>query len=1610
MKTVHRKLLSVLLVLFLITALMPCSVLAADGDVCEIVGGTSYPTLDGALTAVQDGDTIQLLEDIDYDGGIVIEDKSVTFDLNGYTLNVVNSAVAGTVKEKSGLYVKGDAVVSLIDASGEGEFNVTGWYGVYAASTEDDTDSVTNNNTTVTVTSASGIEAGVTAYNSKVTVKGNVTSNDGGYGIIANYQYSEVTVDGDVIAGGDGGTGVLANSLAKVTVKGNVSVNGVDSIGVRLFDDGDVTVEKDVTATGSGSIGIQSAGSCVTVLGNVTGDLCGVDANYSSSIDVAGDVLSFDASGYGIKASENCDIDVGGDVRSNGTGVNIWAEGPAAFSEITIDGVIEADEYILIGITSFDISDGVSDPDMVAGYRIYTDAPVDPLGAVLVAEFAGGSGTQEDPFLIAHADQLYNVRDHLNKHFKQTANLDLSGFGSGSGWVPIGTSTAPFAGTYDGNGHSISDLFIDQVGVWNVRTPAGLFGYTGSEAEICNLTLEDVDVTGCYYVGSLVGNNSGEISNVSSSGIVIGEWDTGGLVGRNSGLITGSAFTGAVTGTDEIEYCEWTGGLVGYNFGGTITKCQTNVTVVSEGNSVGGLVGESLNDGIITESCATGSVRAYSYTGGLVGSNDGEITACYSTCTVDGSNDVGGLAGGNSGPITDSYAVGLVDGANRVGGLVGSNTGATVTDCYWDIVTSGQNTSACGTGKTTADMKQQATFVGWDFLATWNINAVDNNGYPFLRWQSVVPPEFAGGDGSVDNPFLVANADQLNNVRNHLDKHFMQTHDINLSGYSTGEGWEPIGDNSNPFTGTYDGNEFSINNLFIDRNDYYSGLFGYIAVNGNVSDLELNSVDVTSNSYWVGGLVGRNNGLIDNCSVTGTVMIDGWYYPIGGLVGENHGIITNCSFDGTVESDDDFTGGLVGWDEGTITNCHTTGTVRGDDEVGGLVGYKVSGVIQDSHSECAVESVNDDSTQTGGLVGNNDGEINGCYALGAVTGNEDVGGLVGFNFKPGGVIVNCYAAGSVTGNDYVGGLAGGNAYTITYCYSTGAVTAAASSTNAGGLLGYTSAANGIVTDSYWNTETSAQSTSAGGEGKTTDYMKQQATFENWDFTTVWGINAGKNNGFPYLRWQYVIPTYALTITAGTGGTITVGASGNYEADTVINIAATPSSGYSFDRWTSVGGGTFGSTTAAATTFTMPANAVAITAGFTYDGSGGGGGGGGSSNRSAPSFNAEVLGTGRSNITLPVNVNTETGNATTDLGNLAENILSGNRTAVINVPSIPDVDTFTLNIPVPSLSGTQEEGTLSFNTDAGSITLPDNMLSGIAEAEGKEVAGITIGYGDKSGLPDEVKAAVGDRPILQLTMTLDGEQTDWNNPDVPVTVSVPYTPTAAELADPEHIVVWYIDGAGNAVSVPNGRYDPETGTVTFTTTHFSYYAIAYVQKTFSDLGSVIWAKESIEVLASKGILQGTSFAEYSPDENITRADFLCFLVRALSVDAVAGTNFDDISNDAYYYKEIAIAKKLGITSGTGNNKFSPDAYIARQDMMALTERALRMLKKLDTQGTPSDLDRFSDKSMIADYAVNSVASVVKEGLIVGSDGKVYPLNNTTRAEAAVFLYKIYNKYI
>lgn len=111
--------------------------------------------------------------------------------------------------------------------------------------------------------------------------------------------------------------------------------------------------------------------------------------------------------------------------------------------------------------------------------------------------------------------------------------------------------------------------------------------------------------------------------------------------------------------------------------------------------------------------------------------------------------------------------------------------------------------------------------------------------------------------------------------------------------------------------------------------------------------------------------------------------------------------------------------------------------------------------------------------------------------------------------------------------------------------------------------------------------------------------------------------------------------------------------------------------------------------------------------------------------------------------------------------------------------------------------------------------------------------------------------------------------------------------------------------------------------------------------FKDVNdNYLWAQEAIEELASRGIVNGTSEMTFSPGNNISRADFMTMVVRALNLKADISSNFDDVKKDDYYYEALGISKALGIADGVGGNTFNPLGEISRQDLMVLVSRALK----------------------------------------------------------------------
>lgn len=391
------------------------------------------------------------------------------------------------------------------------------------------------------------------------------------------------------------------------------------------------------------------------------------------------------------------------------------------------------------------------------------------------------------------------------------------------------------------------------------------------------------------------------------------------------------------------------------------------------------------------------------------------------------------------------------------------------------------------------------------------------------------------------------------------------------------------------------------------------------------------------------------------------------------------------------------------------------------------------------------------------------------------------------------------------------------------------------------------------------------------------------------------------------------------------------------------------------------------------------------------GSGGGGGGG------------EVVPTEAVIVTPEVNTETKTAVAKLDGIDLGAST-DGNTTVIIE--PVAGVLTYVASIPVVSLEGGASTS-LTINTEFGNIKLPTNMLSGL-DMKGR--AEISISQGDKTKLPDGVREAIGDRPLIQFHLSIDGVRTPWDNQDAPVTVTIPnYKPTALELENPESIVVWYIDGAGNAVAVPNGHYDPKTGSVTFKTTHFSDYAIVYNKVNFNDVGSKNWFYKSVSFIAARDITKGTEPNKFSPENKLTRGEFIVLLMRTYDIapDLTIKDNFND-AGDNYYTGYLAAAKRLGITAGIGDNLYAPNKEITRQEMFTLLYNALNFIKELPQGDSGKVLADFTDGDQIASWANNAMKLMVETGTVSGSNGELTPLNTTTRAEMAQVLYNLLSK--
>ncbi|OHB64967.1 MAG: hypothetical protein A2Y76_14760 [Planctomycetes bacterium RBG_13_60_9] len=678
-------------------------------------------------------------------------------------------------------------------------------------------------------------------------------------------------------------------------------------------------------------------------------------------------------------------------------------------------------------------------------------------------EFAGGTGTPADPYQIATAEQLAGIGEDPNlhdKHFLLVADIDLDPNlpgGKVHDEAVIGWFTSP---SVPRRVYSIA------AGDSGVLVPFSGF-FDGNQHVIRNCVTHKRDSTSQAGLFACIGEQ-GMVCDLRLEGILIVDVEStaqaspccGALAGENFGRIIGCSVEGSI---------ECGAGLVGRN-SGTIQYSHAGGTATG-----GGLVRE--NTGTIKACYATGNVSAStSFAGGLVGINGGTISDCYATGAVPAYDywhcHSGGLVGSNyvgsvSGRITRCYATGS-------GGYALADRGSysDILNCYVLRAAEGGGVdNGFGIPLTDAHMRRQETFIGWDFAGDAGDGSDEiwmmppDGGYPVLR--GIETPTFVGS-GTDDDPYLIEFRYQFLDLGRYPGACFHLTDDIDLQGQTFTSAVFPS------FWGHIDGDGHAVGNFTLTGgNDL--GLFGVLSSDAAIVNLNLRGVHIIwvadagyyqSLAGWSGALVARNRGKVVHCSASAEIAsLARPLRYVGGLIGLNEsGEVRACSTYCAVATDSgirgraaEFCGGIVGQNQGIIAACHASSYANGD-----LIAF-------------------------GGLVGDNYGTISDCYTDGYVAQRKS--------------------------NSFAGGLVGENSGTVANCY---AATVVAAPPASGGLIGRD--AKGTIAGSYFlSSEDDGGPNNGLGIALTDARMRQQTSFLDWDFDSVWTMS--EISGYPSLRWE-----------------------------------------------------------------------------------------------------------------------------------------------------------------------------------------------------------------------------------------------------------------------------------------------------------------------------------------------------------------------------------------------------------------------------------------------------------------------------------------------------------
>ena len=720
-------------------------------------------------------------------------------------------------------------------------------------------------------------------------------------------------------------------------------------------------------------------------------------------------------------------------------------------SDLQADGSTQTPDYWVIVEESDLLADikeanGTDGVDTVSGATQSSRAvlnAVDKALAQATAAFSGGTGTQDDPYLISSEAglrylqaQVANGTTYAGQYIKLTSDITLT-----DEWTPIGSSgTLAFGGTFDGDGHSISGMTITAA-----TSYIGLFGYTLNGVAIRNVNLENVSISISnaaqnVYAGALVAFIKNDASGTASS------------------VIDGCTASGSISVTTANKIAV-VGGLAGFtDQRAAITNCGANVTILADSGTgratVGGLTAWAsirtlfMNNYVLGNVSVTTTNTSYGNVGGAFGQVNGIVYNLYTAGRVtltspDSTTYKPGAIAGDLTTATYADSCYYVSDAEAFGAANGKSNSATIAKKTAADVASEEfaqllhNNLAPGALAAMAANVETAAISGCDDFSDMTARVKN----AFLDWivsgSKVVLADslwssseadasiFASGDGTEATPYLIeteaqlrAFAASLTSKIDYTDKYVALANDIDASSRD----WTPIGGSDYLFNGTFDGRGHAIDGLTLgaedkpfalDKENLYIGLFGILGSNSVVKNVNLTNVAFYTTyeaTAFLGGIAGVTQGSTASGSFTGA-------------------LIDSCS----------------------VSGAFYLNNTRGNHFVGGLVGMQYKGATINSHVSIRAAGIVDsgDLAEVGGLAGiNNRGLIANCwtdndllYASGnRENGNEGmavVSNLVACNA---GALVNCYASGDLSTREfstYAGMVSGwvtgiGKSYTCWY--------------------------------------------------------------------------------------------------------------------------------------------------------------------------------------------------------------------------------------------------------------------------------------------------------------------------------------------------------------------------------------------------------------------------------------------------------------------------------------------------------------------------------------------------------------------------------------------------